>query len=265
MLFPHLSFGSAIVASLFFVCSDCTLRTELEDPFKSLPGDVLSVVTDCLFDSISLRATCASFKQAMRLVEIRHLTEDFSEQYIEEELFRDQVNASLNNPSKQIRLHLRSKLSRRYIFGFDFYLHVDALLAYPHRQIRLNLESDFEEYMVDDFFRDLANVVVAEPLKQIWSDVTYLELRDPSLQDIRPLAALSNLRLLFLDGTRIEDVAPLGGLRDLRELHLSGTRVQNIRPLQRLANLRILNLVGTPVEDISPLDGLVARGLVIYR
>ena len=44
------------------------------------------------------------------------------------------------------------------------------------QQVRLNLGNEFRKYMVDKEFRDRVNALVEKPPKQIWSDVSILDL-----------------------------------------------------------------------------------------
>ena len=45
------------------------------------------------------------------------------------------------------------------------------------------------------------------------------------MADLRPLEGLTNLRTLYLCGTRVADLRPLEGLTNLRMLYLPGTQV----------------------------------------
>ncbi len=103
--------------------------------------------------------------------------------------------------------------------------------------------------------------------------IVALEIRDPQLHDISPLAGMP-LRFLDLAHCPVEDLRPLRGMplqvlylertgvRDLRplegmplvELRLNDTKVEDLRPLQR-APIRMLYLAGTWVEDLTPLAG----------
>jgi internalin A len=64
--------------------------------------------------------------------------------------------------------------------------------------------------------------------------------------------------LQFLEKT-FEDLAPLAGLTALQRLDLDGTQVSDVSPLAGLAALQHLNLDGTQIRDVSPLAGLTAH------
>lgn len=71
------------------------------------------------------------------------------------------------------------------------------------------------------------------------------------IQDIEPLAQLSNLRYLNLAGTKIKDLSPLRNQTMLTELILSYTRVQDITPLKYASNLKRLSLDYSAVYSID--------------
>ncbi len=56
--------------------------------------------------------------------------------------------------------------------------------------------------------------------------LTELDLRNQGLTDadILPLAEMTNLKELQLDGNQITDLTPLAGLTQLEILHLGGTK-----------------------------------------
>ena len=76
------------------------------------------------------------------------------------------------------------------------------------------------------------------------------------LHDLAPLAGLTGLQTLDLDGTGVHDLAPLAGLTGLQTLDLNGTGVQDLAPLAGLTGLQWLDLNRTGVDDLAPLAGL---------
>lgn len=102
-------------------------------------------------------------------------------------------------------------------------------------------------------------------------NIVIVELRDPAIEDISPLAGLPlqaldlagchvtdirplegmRLGILYLEDTGVGDLSPLKGM-PLVELRLNHTRVEDISPL-RGAPLEQLYLAGTRVTDLSPL------------
>ncbi len=77
-----------------------------------------------------------------------------------------------------------------------------------------------------------------------------------AINDLSPLATLTNLEELFLSETQVQDLSPLAGLSNLKLLNLANTPVQDLAPLANLGNLQALNLYQTKVEDIGPLSHL---------
>ena len=60
-----------------------------------------------------------------------------------------------------------------------------------------------------------------------------------SLRDLSPLAGLTALQTLVLNGTQVSDVTPLAGLTALQTLRLEGTQVSDVTPLRYIKNLRV--------------------------
>jgi hypothetical protein len=77
-----------------------------------------------------------------------------------------------------------------------------------------------------------------------------------ALTDLRPLRAMTRLRLLDISGTRITDLTPLRELPRLHSLHIRGTgRLPDLAALNDLAELRYLYLGGSGEVDLTPLAG----------
>jgi hypothetical protein len=74
--------------------------------------------------------------------------------------------------------------------------------------------------------------------------------------DLKPLEKLTQLDRLDLGRTAIHDVAPLAGLTALTELMIDDTQVTDIGPLKSLKNLERLSIRNTPVRDLSPLKDM---------
>jgi Leucine-rich repeat (LRR) protein len=79
-----------------------------------------------------------------------------------------------------------------------------------------------------------------------------------ALNSLHPLAGLTALQSLDLDGTQVSDVAPLAGLTALQTLDLRDTQVSDVAPLAGLTALKSLYLNRTPVSDVAPLASLTA-------
>jgi len=67
---------------------------------------------------------------------------------------------------------------------------------------------------------------------------------------------LRNLEYLILAGNRIEDITPLANLTNLTELRLHYNRITDYSPLANLVLLETLNIQDNPGVDISPLEHL---------
>ena len=77
------------------------------------------------------------------------------------------------------------------------------------------------------------------------------------VSDISPLAGLVNLTNLGMQVNQISDVSPLAGLTDLRWLDLQANQISDISPVAGLTNLGLLALTNNQVSDISPVAGLI--------
>jgi internalin A len=70
------------------------------------------------------------------------------------------------------------------------------------------------------------------------------------VSDVTPLAGLTALRSLSLNGTDVSDVTPLAGLTALQRLYLNGTGVSDVSVLRHLKDLTIRG---------GPTTGMVGR------
>ena len=90
-------------------------------------------------------------------------------------------------------------------------------------------------------------------LTELWQ--LFLE-RNP-IRDLTPLSGL-NLTDLNISNNpiKVSDIRPLAALKELRTLDLLNSGVSDIRPLSGLTELRTLLLKGNPIRDLTPLSGL---------
>ena len=79
---------------------------------------------------------------------------------------------------------------------------------------------------------------------------------NPINLDLRPLAKLTNLEKLSLQGNGISDISPLAGLINLRQLHLVDNHIADVSPLAELTNLQGLWITGNWARDFSMLTHL---------
>lgn len=123
--------------------------------------------------------------------------------------------------------------------------------------------------------RDYASTILAQntyiivPHLESWEGFEYLEqLRDleiwrPDVEDLDPLAKLTNLTWLSLSNLKDYDLSPLSALIYLKELYIGQSFFLRLSTLTHL-NIKTLLLVENHVVNISPLRSLVdLEGLVI--
>lgn len=91
--------------------------------------------------------------------------------------------------------------------------------------------------------------------------IAIIQLNDPTIRDISPLAGLP-LEKLDLRGCSVADIRPLAG-KKLTFLALEDTHVSDLSPLQGMP-LVTLFLNNTPVEDIGPLEGAPLESLYLF-
>jgi internalin A len=84
----------------------------------------------------------------------------------------------------------------------------------------------------------------------LWENIVW------AIDDLSPLASLSQLQSLHFSGTRIADLLPLAGLNQLQSLHCSKTQIADLSPLAGLSQLQALYCFETPITDLSPLADL---------
>ena len=77
------------------------------------------------------------------------------------------------------------------------------------------------------------------------------------ISDLAPLAGLTNLTELFLDGNQISDLDPLAALTNLIDLRLFNNQISDLIPLAGMTNLIRLFLEGNRIVDLAPLAGLI--------
>ena len=78
------------------------------------------------------------------------------------------------------------------------------------------------------------------------------------LSDLRPVAKLIHLERLYAwDNRNLTDISPLANLTDLRYIDLNGCKVSDITPLMNLEQLTSLKLRGNRILDVSSLRHLV--------
>ncbi len=110
------------------------------------------------------------------------------------------------------------------------------------------------EYIHPDYVNSNA-VSDISPLAKL-TQLKTLRLDGNSIVYVAPLAKLTRLEQLYLNGNSITDVAPLTGLIQLHTLNLDNNSISNVAPLASLTKLKYLWLHNNSITDITPLTGL---------
>lgn len=142
----------------------------------------------------------------------------------------------------------------------------------PHEVIDLPLDASFTEWCEaarsDETLRPVVKLVLWEAGMRYWarhdcegaapivSTLDKLDLRGAKLEDIRPIASLTALRVLDLSRNDIADVRPLSRLKELEALDLQRNHVARIAPLAALPKLKVLYLWKNPVQDKAEVSRL---------
>lgn len=84
----------------------------------------------------------------------------------------------------------------------------------------------------------------------------FLDCSGTQVDDITPVAGLTNLQSLVCFGTQVDDIAPIAGIANLQSLDCSSTQVDDLAPLASLTNLQSLDCSDTQVDDLAPVAGL---------
>lgn len=86
--------------------------------------------------------------------------------------------------------------------------------------------------------------------------VVELRIADASIKQLEPVAKLTGLRTLWLDGNALGSLQPLSGLKSLRTLNLSRCKLSSITELNDLPALTNLDLTGNQLDDVAALVAL---------
>jgi hypothetical protein len=110
--------------------------------------------------------------------------------------------------------------------------------------------------------RGLRDLTIEAPVDDIGplarlTQVANLTLDGTRVTDISPLATATHLRDLSICDGPLENLTPLAGLR-LQRLFVYRTQVRDLSPLAGMATLQVLGLVACPVRDLSVVTTLPA-------
>lgn len=96
-------------------------------------------------------------------------------------------------------------------------------------------------------------------------DAKRVDCDDPKVTSIDQLAALTELRELFLDDTSVADLSPLASCTMLDRLSIRRTKVRNLDVLAGIPSLTALNMQGLsiPPEEIAALTQIRGLGVTV--
>lgn len=110
----------------------------------------------------------------------------------------------------------------------------------------INIFSDYVEY----------DSVTNQVLLQIASIDSLNISGNQFIQNLDPLTALKDLRVVNISNTKIDDLSPLRYSRELKKLDASNSLVSDLAPLQYFENLGYLDISNSEVTDITTLSRL---------
>jgi len=127
--------------------------------------------------------------------------------------------------------------------------------------IRKSLDKETGEITEADLAKvirlDLANkdIVDLAPLAGM-TELEFLNLNGNWIIDLAPLAGLTKLTVLGLTDNRITDPAPLAAMTALKDLRLNGNKISDLKALAGMTEMKLLQLDGNQITDLSPLESL---------
>jgi len=104
---------------------------------------------------------------------------------------------------------------------------------------------------------DLASLDIVDltPLAGM-TELEFLNLNGNWIIDLAPLAGLTKLKVLGLTDNRITDPAPLAAMTALKDLRLNGNKISDLKALAGMTDMKLLQLDGNQITDLSPLESL---------
>lgn len=110
-----------------------------------------------------------------------------------------------------------------------------------------------------EFYGDISDLTSVEHLVNLMElDISGTPPWPSQISDLSPLASLSNLTTLNIEGRRIEDLSPLATMTNLTTLNLGFNWISDLSSLASLTNLTRLTLEGNVISDLSPLADLTS-------
>ena len=81
------------------------------------------------------------------------------------------------------------------------------------------------------------------------------------IENLTGLEYAKNLKRLWISG-KISNLTPIAALTNIEDLRIEGNNISDLSPIAGLAKLRVLTIRGNPISDLSPLASLTKLELV---
>ncbi|MEI9917346.1 MAG: leucine-rich repeat domain-containing protein [Bacteroidota bacterium] len=123
-------------------------------------------------------------------------------------------------------------------------------------------------YEWQSLFRKISNKTDSVGLSDIrqMSAITEINISNNQyIQNIEPLARLTNLQKLNISGTKISDLTPIRNLTELQEVDLSRSAVKDIAVLKYASKISKLNLENTGISDLSVVKKMTSLQVLNAR
>jgi internalin A len=105
---------------------------------------------------------------------------------------------------------------------------------------------------IKDLFLGPGDLDDLKPLAGLTQLIT-LRASINKVSDLTPLSKMTQMDRLDIGRTGVRDIAPLANMQALTELQLDDTQVTDLSPLKSCKNLEKVSIRNTPVKDLSPL------------
>ena len=110
--------------------------------------------------------------------------------------------------------------------------------------------NDREDLYVESTFSDVGVISSLSELRELY-------IEGSKVSDLTPIKDLLQLQRLDCSGTQVSDLTPIKGLLQLQHLDCGGTEVSDLTPIKGLLQLQHLDCSGTEVSDLTPIKGLL--------
>ncbi len=101
-------------------------------------------------------------------------------------------------------------------------------------------------------FKSIDNV---DPLAKL-TDLQNVNISGTKVKDLTPIRNLNFLEVLNISGCKVESLAPLRYMQKIKELDASNTEIKDLVPISAYLNLERLNVSGSKVDSLSHISGL---------